>query len=107
MGRSAEQFWEMVAGDLGIRIDLSPGIVFSDGTNLSVDALVKNFGAPRGMLVVQNYDVIKPFARRAVADGYGYSSNVGGEPYDRVAMIEILRDWGWTGPSELKPDWLS
>jgi hypothetical protein len=106
MDRPAEQFWKMVAGDLGVRVDLSPGIVFSDGTHLTVDALVTDFGASRGMLVVRDHDVIKPFAKLAVADGYGYSSNIGGDAYDRDAMIEVLRDWGWIGPSELKPDWL-
>lgn len=107
MNGPVEQLWKRVADDLGIRVDLSPGIVLSDGTSLKVDALVTDFGARRGMLVVCDHDVIKPFTRLAVADGYGYSSNLGGEPYDRTAMIEVLRDWGWTGPPELKPDWLS
>ena len=107
MNGSAEEFWKTVAGDLGIRVDVSPGIVLSDGRSLKVDALVTDFGARRGMLVVQDYGVIKPFAKLVVADGYGYSSNIGSEPYDRTGMIEVLRDWGWIGPSELKPGWLS
>lgn len=60
------------------------------------------------MLVAADHAVLASFTARIVDDGYGYSSNVGTDPdlYDRNEIMEMLKDWGWTGPEDRKPDWL-
>ena len=101
-------FWQRVAKDLGIDIVTPFEAVFSDGSRLTVSAWVKNFGAPRGMLINADYDVLKPHKHKIVESGYGYSSNLGSsaDRYERSSMIEVLKDWGWSGTADEKPDWL-
>lgn len=106
MKTSATQFWELVAEDLGIHIETPYAIRLSDGSSLVVDALVKDFGPPLGMLVAADYAVLKPFKGSLVAEGYGYATNIGEGPYERASMVEVLKDWEWSGPQERKPDWL-
>jgi hypothetical protein len=101
------QFWAKAATDLGIEIIAPFEVEFPDGSKLRVAALVKNFGKRNGMLVDSDYEVLKPHIARIVENGYGYSSGVGGaEEYDAHLIIEILRDWGWSGAESDKPSWI-
>jgi hypothetical protein len=106
MKSSPVTFWTQAQRDLQIEVVAPFEVLFSDGSRLRVDALVKDFGAPKGMLVHQSYDLLKPFVGRILEDGYGYSSNVGDSPYEKGAVAEILKDWGWSGPEGRKPAWL-
>lgn len=102
-------FWKRAAVDLGIDVIAPFEAQFSDGSLLKVSALVKDFGAARGMLVAADFQVLKPYTDKIVEAGYGFSSNLGSGPdeYDRDYMIEVLEDWGWSGGSARKrPDWL-
>lgn len=101
-------FWRHVSADLGIDIVSPFDLVFPDGTQLEVSALVKNFGPKHGMLIATSYDSLKPYAQKIIQLGYGYSTNVGGSPaeYDRSEIVEVLKDWGWSGPANEKPNWL-
>jgi hypothetical protein len=101
-------FWQRVAEDLDVDIVTPFEATFSDGSRLRVSALVKNFATTRGMLVNADYDVLEPHKHKIVESGYGYSSNLGGPPdqYERSSMIDVLKDWGWSGAADQKPDWL-
>jgi hypothetical protein len=99
----------MVAEDLRIDIVTPFDVVLSDGSRLRVVALVRNFGPPRGMLIASSYDPLKPHVQKIIEDGYGYSAQFGNSPeeYDRATMVEILRDWGWSGAEDKRPSWLA
>jgi hypothetical protein len=101
-------FWKMVSEDLRIDIVAPFDVVLSDGAQLRVAALVKNFGPPRGMLVAFAYDTPKPYVQKIIEDGYGYSAQLGNSPegYNRATMLDILKDWGWSGPEDRRPSWL-
>ena len=107
--RSGELFWTQVSSDLGIDVIAPFEITLLDGTLLKVVALVKNFGAKNGMLVASDYDAVKPYKQKIVDSGYGYATNVGRSPeqYNRASMIDVLKDWGWTGPEGRRPSWCS
>jgi hypothetical protein len=102
------QFWKRVAKDLRIEIEAPFRLALPGGANLYVSALVKHFGRARGMVVDADYSIISPHIAALVEQDFGYCGNVGGAPeiYDRTSMVEVLTDWGWSGPSDNKPDWL-
>lgn len=108
MNPSEVLFWKRVAKDLGIEIVTPFEMTFPNGSRITVSALVKNFGAKRGMLVDEDWNVLKPHADLMVECGYGYSAMSGGpaDQYERSEIIEVLEDWGWSGAADKKPAWL-
>jgi len=77
-----------------------------DGVQMHFTALLPQFGAPAGMVVDADWNVIAPHRHRLLAAGYGFSCVGPGEPTDDVLDgSEMLSDWGWTSASP-KPAWL-
>jgi len=103
------QFWKRAAKDLGIEVETPFRLALPGGTNLYVSALVKNFGPRRGMIVDADYSIISSHIQVLAENDFGYCGNIGGAPetYNRASMIEILTDWGWSGPLGNKPAWLA
>src|SRR5579872_6289547 len=103
------QFWKRAARDLGIEIETPFRLALPGGVTLYVSALVKLFGPRRGMVVDADCSIISPHIRALVENGFGYCGNLGGAPetYQRDRMVGVLADWGWSGPSDKKPAWLS
>jgi hypothetical protein len=99
------RFWLRVAADLGIEIVSPFEAVLPDGSRISATALVRSFGAERGMVIVADFADIKSHTDALRKGGYGYSADLGRSPdrYDRELMIEVLADWGWTGDPAKKP----
>jgi hypothetical protein len=104
---SGEFFWNQASSDLGIEVIAPFEASLLDGTILNVLALVKNFGAKNGMLVASDYDELKPHIQKIIDSEYGYATNVGRGHYNRVSMVDVLKDWGWTGPEHQRPSWCS
>lgn len=102
------QFWKRAANDLRIVIETPFRLALPGGATLYVSALVKDFGSRRGMVVDADYSIISAHIPALKELGFGYCGNLGGSPetYDRAAMIEVLADWGWSGSSDKRPDWL-
>ena len=56
------------------------------------------------------YAAIRPFTQRLVAAGFGYSclpetgKKEVDEAIDDASIIEVLRDWSWSGPGS-PPAW--
>lgn len=102
------RFWKRVSQDLGIEVETPTEILLTDKTKVRAAALVRSFGAKMGMVVDADWSVIAPFAKRLLECGYGYSANIGAssEKYKCGDMIEILADWGWSGPADERPLWL-
>ena len=97
--------WLDFARRLGIEI-VAPFDLELDGVQMHFTALLPQFGAPAGMVVDADWDVIKPHQSSLLAAGYGFSCVGPGKPADDVSDgNEMLSDWGWTTASP-KPGWL-
>jgi hypothetical protein len=100
---SDAQKWMAAAQRLGIDV-VAPFDVELAGVEARFTALLPQFGAPAGMIVDGDWEILKKYKSDLLAKGYGYSCV---EPPDPNANInEMLSDWGWTDASP-KPDWLN
>ena len=95
--------WHSVASKLGLAIDEPCEIVLKDGTVIRAAAYIRNFGAPRGMVVDPDFAALRPFVDLLGENGFGFSAmEIEG---DAMALIEVLADWGWSGKGPV-PAWL-
>ena len=93
--------WIVVADRLGIDV-IAPFVVELSGVQTQFTALLRQFGAPAGMVVDRDWNNIQPHQSSLLAASYGFSC-VG--PPSPDGGIDMLSDWGWTSPLP-KPDWL-
>ena len=101
--------WEVAAKNLGLEIIAPCLLTLPSGENVNAAVLVKNFGAPNGMLIVQSYDEVERCLDELAGAGYGFSvldEYREDEQYSRQDFIEVLKDWGWNGDERSKPRWL-
>ena len=68
--------------------------------------LLQGFGARRGMVLVATYREIQAITDVLAEAGYGYSclGDPGDADPDEAAVVEMLVDWGWSGPGQ-PPSW--
>ena len=101
-----QEYWSRAFGQFELRVELSVLVQLSSGT-FQAPVLLRDFGSTNGMILVAKYESISSIAKELVDCGYGYSCL--GEPHtsesDAAVIIEILRDWGWSGRGE-PPEWL-
>ena len=100
--------WFEAARDLDLDIQAPFLLVLESGAHIKTRLLLKNFGAVNGMLIVTDWDTIAQFAEEIVEAGYGYSTlseSDDRDQYNHYGFVEMLRDWGWSGPEALQPDW--
>ncbi len=94
---------------LTIRTDVA---LLLDDESLVAPVLLENFGRAHGMVLVTSYADIERFAERLVAAGFGYSClpETGkkeiDEKIDETSIVEMLRDWSWSGAGT-PPAWFS
>lgn len=101
--------WLLAAEDLGLDIITPAKITLSNGSEINASFLLKNFGASKGMLIANDYNIIKKHIKTIHADGYGFSifrEPEDGAIYIRSAIIDVLRDWGWSNKEKQAPAWL-
>jgi hypothetical protein len=105
------QRWIAIANALGLRITAPASILLPSGQRIDADALLLDFGGPRGMLLVTDDELVWPHQAAIVDAGYGFSvlSDPGPSadsppPLDDV--IDVLRDWGWEGDPADEPAWM-
>ena len=102
------EIWLKASQDLGLRIQAPFRLVMRTGVTVAARLHLSDFGAVNGMLIFTNYSDLRPHAEEVVAAGYGYSTlsePSQGEHYDRARFVEMLQDWGWSGPEHLRPGW--
>lgn len=97
--------WESAARDLGIEIVAPCVVTLASGARLEAVLLVPDFGASRGMLISTTEEAFRPLGDEIVAERYGYSVFLMELSYQRDDFIDILNDWGWTGPEARRPAW--
>lgn len=108
MNRLAE-IWYLAAKDLSIEVDGPVIVPLGDGQFVEADVVVRNFGGAKGMIVVDRSTQITGLSDAIVEAGFGFSVMGPINPnssYDRDTLIEVLRDWGWSGPADGAPAWL-
>jgi hypothetical protein len=100
----AAESWLLQAAALGIEV-VSPFEVELGGRHAVFAAMIRDFGGSPGIVVDPAWSVIEPHVDALVEAGFGYSclEMEGNEIGD---LIEVLRDWTWTGPRERRPSWL-
>ncbi len=101
--------WKIAAKDLCLEIVTPFVLILSSGIKIEAELLLENFGASKGMIVINKYDQVAPFVDEIVNEGYGFAvldEPVENEQYIRDDFIEMLNDWGWSGGKSEKPSWL-
>jgi hypothetical protein len=102
--------WKDAVEDLDLEIVCPFNFVLPNGRALEPLFLLKNFGAANGMLIFGDFGDISSVVEDISCAGYGFSvldDPFGEGVYSREDFIEMLSDWGWSGPKELAPNWLS
>src|SRR5215472_7670733 len=94
--------WRQAGEDLGIWVVAPFELVTEDGEIERIEALIPDFGSPKGTLVA-NESVCGDSRQRL---GY-YSSNLfpSYRKYVRSYFIDTLNDWGWFGKPREAPPW--
>lgn len=93
-----------------LRIDLDHVVRMGTGDNLRAIARIRDLGAENGMLIFTDFEPIRAHVDRLVDAGYGFSvlsEPSRDDPDDLDACLDMFRDWGWSGPADRRPDWLS
>jgi hypothetical protein len=103
-----QRLWADRASRLGLTVAIPFTLPLDDKT-VDVPVLLRQFGARNGMLLVTDYGLIRPYEKRLVELGYGYSCLSEDTPpreEDQDALLDMLRDWGWSGEGT-PPAWLN
>jgi hypothetical protein len=97
-----QEAWVDAAHEFGLHVHV-PFQVSLDERSLEIPVLLEEFGAPRGMLLVEDWTTISSVADELVALGYGYSciQHPLANQYDAASLADMLADWGWSGVREL------
>jgi hypothetical protein len=101
--------WREASIELGFEFVTPYTFVDQAGAKHTCSGLIVHFGGPKGTLVVSQYDE-DPDADVAGAELGYYTSALSPfyyEKYDRDVFVETLVDWGWYGPDDKRPDWIS
>jgi hypothetical protein len=109
MNRRQERLSRACAA-LGLKIALDWSVTFPSGRLLAATALIPEFGAPKGMIIIDSFDKVSGLLDELDAHGYGFS--VLAEPsehskFDLDSTIEMFADWGWASAERLPPDWMT
>lgn len=99
--------WEQARDDLGLDLIIPFDLDLGTDVTIHAELLVRNFGGGNGTLVVKEYGAVKNHSAQISELDYGYSVlDESQDPYDRATMIEMLSEWGWTGPTSEVPQWI-
>jgi hypothetical protein len=93
---------------LSVRVGVDPEMQLADHI-VRPWAQVTDFGHRNGTLIFGTQDGYREVLEELYSAGYAVSCfrEPNSAEYDRSAAIDRLVDWGWSGPNELKPDWLT
>jgi hypothetical protein len=100
--------WIALGEALGFRVIAPARVEFSPRRVLHIDAFVVGFGAPRGMLLVTDFEVVREFVGRIDASGYSFATlsdpgttDLEDEDLDRA--LEMLDEWVWARDPTTEP----
>jgi hypothetical protein len=96
--------WLDVAAGLGVVVT-SPFQAELNGKQVCFTALIVHFGGSSGIVVDPCWPILEPHVSALKGAGFGFSC-IELEGAAQGDLIEILKDWTWTGPDNSKPSWL-
>ncbi|MEO5773029.1 MAG: hypothetical protein ABIQ32_02785 [Sphingomicrobium sp.] len=105
MGNILES-WSAAAAALGVELRGPFKVAFGQNV-IEAPMLVPHFGAPKGTVVFTEHQPLENYAALR-ANGYTastFSPSAGPDDATEASLIEVLNDWGWCGPDELRPSW--
>jgi hypothetical protein len=93
-----QEHWVRIAERFGLKVQIPFHVELANG-QLTVPVLLEEFGAQRGMLLVTSYQDIAAVTDQLVSAGFGYSclDDSPGTDLDEPQIVDMLRDWGWSG----------
>ncbi|MEP6652086.1 MAG: hypothetical protein ABJA82_01940 [Myxococcales bacterium] len=94
-----------IADRFGLKVQVPFQVELASG-QLAVPVLLEQFGAQRGMLLFTSYQDIAAVTEQLVSAGFGYSclDDSLETDLDESQIVDMLRDWGWSGGGEA-PSW--
>lgn len=82
--------WSAAGSRMGFEVEAPCRLTLSDGSVVEATALVK-IGPSKGMVVDPDWNVIAPFYKQLLADGFGFSAiSITGNDAD---LVDVIRDW--------------
>jgi hypothetical protein len=92
-------YWLAAGRLIGFRVEAPYSLTLANGHTIRVAACLPDMGGRRGMLVVYSFDEIEHHMDELLQAGYGFS--VLGQHIDnaieRESVVQLIKDWGWTG----------
>lgn len=102
-------FWTQACQLLGLQLVAPFVLKTKSGAEIKAIALIKDFGAPMGMMILDDYSKVEEIIDEITEMGYGFSvldEPLEHEGFDIADYKDVLKDWGWSGANESKPEWL-
>lgn len=102
------EWLKQAAEALDLAVELDWEVRLPGHKSIRATARVLNLGGPMGMLVFERYEDVRHLADHLVDAGFGYTvldEPRADEDFDLESFVEMATDWGWSGPSDLKPAW--
>jgi hypothetical protein len=106
-GRMAKA-WLEASRDLGFEFVSPFALRSNDGRTVNVCGWLPHFGSVNGTIISSRSDPDEA-DELAEAQGY-YTSGLAPryyETYDRQRFMETLSEWGWFGPPDARPAWVT
>jgi hypothetical protein len=82
---------------LGLQADFDCVVELNSNHKVHAVAHIHNSGARKGMLVVRNYADVRPYAKKLIQAGYGFSILPEPRPeevFDLDSFKEMFQEWG-------------
>src|SRR5687768_15262525 len=96
---SLEEYWRAAALDLAIELEAPFTIQLPSGATVNAVAHLGHFGARHGMIIASDFAALRAHLVELTDSGFGFSTmSDPTDPYEREGCLDVLRDWGWSGP---------
>ncbi len=92
------KMWKLAAKDFDIDIEYPYSVILNNNTTIDALLLVKNVGGDKGMLIINNFNIVKNHIDELIQLGYGFSvleEPSKNELYNKDEYAELLYEWGW------------
>lgn len=100
--------WIAAGNALNFKVIAPYFVSLTDDQSLFASALIPDFGAPKGMLLLADGTPNSNMHSAILEAGYGYCclSQPRTLREDFHGLVSVLKDWGWCGEGD-PPAWLS
>lgn len=96
--------WREAASSLGIRVVAPHSFQVADGTTVSVEAFLLDFGGPQGVVAVA-FDDSERCSQAHTSGALVSQLAASYRRFNADLFRDTLNDWGWFGLSDDRPAW--